>query len=176
LNLKTQKLLLFLFLFLLTGFFNKSFADTIPATTDSVKVQKSLFDDFYYIKVCSLIEELKYEEAVNIVMNNDIMKTIKDESALMIYISVVDLFHRGHLSSKDCSSLIEKSRNIIRKLKDRGYFDLMTAQLMSFGLDMFEYNLHRDYSAKNELIEKAENLIRNVDPDKRNVQVVDYLI
>jgi len=43
LNLKTQKLLLFLFL--LTGFFNKSIADTIPANSDSVNVQKNLFDD-----------------------------------------------------------------------------------------------------------------------------------
>ena len=42
-NLKTQKLLLFLFL--LTGFFNKSIADTIPANSDSVNVQKNLFDD-----------------------------------------------------------------------------------------------------------------------------------
>ena len=42
-NLKTLKLLLFSFL--LTGFFNKSLADTIPNTTDSTKVQNNFFDD-----------------------------------------------------------------------------------------------------------------------------------
>ena len=132
-------------------------------------------DNFYYIKVRSLIEEYKYKEAVNIVMNNDIMKTIKDESALQIYINVVDLFQRGHLSSKDCSSLIEKSRNIIRKLKDRDDgFTLTETQLLSFVLDMYEYFQGASF-ANNELIKKAENLLRNVDPDKRKVYV-DLLI
>ena len=42
-NLKTQTL--FLFLFLLTGAFNKSIADTIPPTTDSIQVQNNFFDD-----------------------------------------------------------------------------------------------------------------------------------
>ncbi len=42
-NLKTQTL--FLFLFLLTGAFNKSIADTIPTTTDSIQVQNNFFDD-----------------------------------------------------------------------------------------------------------------------------------
>jgi len=43
LNLKTQTL--FLFLFLLTGAFNKSIADTIPPTTDSIQIQNNFFDD-----------------------------------------------------------------------------------------------------------------------------------
>ena len=135
-------------------------------------------DDFYYIKVRSLIEKFKYKEAVDIVMNNDIMKTMKDESlALQIYINVVDLFQRGHLSSKDCSSLIEKSRNIIRKLKDRDDgFTLTETQLISFLLDVYEYNLQGDPWVNNEMIEKAESFIRDVDPDKRNVLVVDFLI
>ena len=42
-NLKTQTL--FLFLFLLTGAFNKSIADTIPPTTDSIQIQNNFFDD-----------------------------------------------------------------------------------------------------------------------------------
>ena len=42
-NLKTQTL--FLFLFLLTGAFNKSIADTIPPTTDSSQIQNNFFDD-----------------------------------------------------------------------------------------------------------------------------------
>ena len=42
-NLKTQTL--FLFLFLLTGAFNKSIADTIPTTTDSTQIQNNFFDD-----------------------------------------------------------------------------------------------------------------------------------
>ena len=42
-NLKTQTL--FLFLFLLTGAFNKSIADTIPPTTDSTQIQNNFFDD-----------------------------------------------------------------------------------------------------------------------------------
>ena len=42
-NLKTQTL--FLFIFLLTGIFNKSIADTIPATTDSTQIQNSFFND-----------------------------------------------------------------------------------------------------------------------------------
>ena len=42
-NLKTQTL--FLFLFLLTGAFNKSIADTIPPTPDSTQIQNNFFDD-----------------------------------------------------------------------------------------------------------------------------------
>ena len=42
-NLKTQTL--FLFLFLLTGAFNKSIADTIPPAPDSSQIQNNFFDD-----------------------------------------------------------------------------------------------------------------------------------
>ena len=42
-NLKTQTL--FLFLFLLTGAFNKSIADTIPPAPDSTQIQNNFFDD-----------------------------------------------------------------------------------------------------------------------------------
>ena len=42
-DLKKQTLLLFLFL--LTGFFNKSLADTIPATLESTQTENNLFYD-----------------------------------------------------------------------------------------------------------------------------------
>jgi len=43
LNLKTQTLILFLFL--LTGIFNKSMSDTISSSIDSIQIQNNFFDD-----------------------------------------------------------------------------------------------------------------------------------
>tara|TARA_Y100001954_G_C15826725_1_gene612572 strand:+ start:1957 stop:6117 length:4161 start_codon:yes stop_codon:yes gene_type:complete len=126
-------------------------------------------DDFYYIKVRSLIEEFKYKEAVDIAMNDNIMKTINNEFLeIQIYINVIDLYQRGHLSFKDCSNLIDKSKNIINSNTTSWstIFKPTEIQLFSILLEFFEYQLHdRNLLEINELIKKAEILVGN-DLDK----------
>ena len=126
-------------------------------------------DDFYYIKVRSLLSEYKYKEAVDIAMNNDIMKSIESYMiTIQIYMHILDLFQAGHLTSEDQIFLIDKTRNILENIP--------TDDIPVFDRELLLLTLHIHNKEYDEIMGKGELFLKNIEPAEWDYNVMHFLL